>query len=307
MTQYLPVIAIMGPTASGKTGLAIDLAKQLDGEVISVDSALIYRGMDIGTAKPDAEEQDGIPHWLIDTHDPAESYSVSAFFDDAIKHVEVTRSRGKVPILAGGTMMYFNALINGIAPLPQGDSQTKSQIEEEAKTVGWDAMHKQLNEVDPVCGSRIHPNDPQRITRALEVYRLSGRPLSWWQEQPVKKTPFDVHQFAIAPNQRSQLHERIKRRFHKMIALGFKQEVEKLYNRPDLHLNMPAIRSVGYRQMWEHLDGNLSEPEMVERGIIATRQLAKRQLTWLRSWKSLTWLETFDENRLDKILVKVTP
>ena len=300
------VIAIMGPTASGKTALAIDLAKQLNGEIISVDSALIYKGMDIGTAKPDAEEQQGITHWLIDTHDPAESYSVSAFFDDAVARVADIQARGKTAILAGGTMLYFNALTQGIAPLPKGCLEVKASIEKQALEIGWQALHSQLMEVDAVCAGRIHPNDPQRITRALEVFQLTGKPLSWWQAQPAKVPPFTLQAFAIAPQHRVDLHQRIAQRFQLMLQKGLVEEVEKLFIRPDLNKNMPAIRSVGYRQVWEYLEGIHSEKEMLERGIIATRQLAKRQMTWLRRWSSLTWFETFDETRLTKLLAKIT-
>ena len=295
----------MGPTASGKTALAIDVAKKIGGEIISVDSALIYKGMDIGTAKPDEKEMQGIPHWLIDTHDPKDTYSVSGFFDDTVKLVQDIQRRGKTPILAGGTMMYFNALVKGIAPLPKGSVELKQQIEEEALNKSWLALHNELQDVDPICAQRIHPNDPQRITRALEVYRVSGKALSWWQSQPAKKAPFNMMEFAIAPQQRSELHDRIRRRFLIMLEQGLICEVEKLFNRPDLNKSMPSIRSVGYRQVWEYLEGTLTEAEMIERGTIATRQLAKRQLTWLRSWSSVTWLDTFDEDRLTKLMVKI--
>jgi tRNA dimethylallyltransferase len=305
LEQPLPVVAIMGPTASGKTSLAIELAKKLNGEVISVDSALIYKGMDIGTAKPNNKEKAGIPHWLIDTHDPSQSYSVSAFFDDAVELVRHLHSRGKAAILAGGTMMYFNALSKGIAPLPEGDVPTKLQLEAEAKIEGWGKLHQQLLTIDETCAKRIHPNDSQRITRALEVYRTTGKPLSWWQAQPAKTVPFAIQSYAIAPERREDLHARIAKRFDVMLQQGLVTEVEKLYHRPDLHKNMPSIRSVGYRQVWDYLDGELSHDEMIERGVIATRQLAKRQLTWLRSWSSLTWLDTFDENRLTKLMAKL--
>jgi len=307
MRQDYPVIALMGPTASGKTGLAIELAKELGGEVISVDSALIYKGMDIGTAKPTEEEKDGIPHWLIDTHDPSESYSVSEFFDDAIVRVSEIISRGNVPILAGGTMMYFNALVKGIADLPEASAEIRAEIEAEANQLGWQVLHEQLTQVDATCAEKIHPNDPQRLTRALEVYRSTGKPLSWWQAQPHKKAPFELLQFAIAPEERRVLHQRIERRFDIMLENNFIAEVEKLHQRPQLHIDLPAIRSVGYRQVWEYLDGHIDYATMRDRGIIATRQLAKRQLTWLRSWKSLFWLDTFADDNLKKIQGKITP
>ena len=301
-----PVIAIMGPTASGKTGLAIELAQQYNGEVISVDSALVYKGMDIGTAKPTADEQAGIKHHLIDIIDPAESYSVSQFVDDTNRLIGEIVAKGKLPILAGGTMMYFNALINGISPLPKSNEEARDEIAEQAKSVGWAALHDELRSVDPTSGERIHPNDPQRITRALEVFRSTGKTLTQWQQQEGKKCPYTISQFAIAPEERAVLHQRIAKRFDLMLSQGFKQEVEKLYERNDLHEDLPSIRSVGYRQMWQHLDGSLSSDEMRERGIIATRQLAKRQLTWLRGWEQVSWLDTFANDNLTKITAKVT-
>ena len=302
----LSAVAIMGPTASGKTQLAIDLAARDDGEIISVDSALVYRHMDIGTAKPDQTERAGIPHYLIDIIDPAEAYSVSQFCDEATQLIGDIQGRNKRPILVGGTMMYFNALINGISPLPKSDSGIREQIEKDAQRQGWHAIHAELCKVDAVSAARIHPNDPQRLTRALEVYRSTGKSLTEWQQQTPKRCPYYVHQFAIAPLERSVLHDRIAQRFDLMLASGFEQEVEKLYHRGDLHESMPSIRSVGYRQMWQYLDGQLSYEEMRERGIIATRQLAKRQLTWLRGWQNVTWLDTFAKDNLTKIAAKVT-
>ena len=306
INSALPVIALMGPTASGKTGLALEIAEHVDSEVISVDSALVYKGMDIGTAKPTQEERAGVVHHLIDIIDPAESYSVSQFVNDANSLIEDILGRGKVPILAGGTMMYFNALINGISPLPKSDETIRSEIAEQAERLGWTKLHDELRGVDPVCGERIHPNDPQRITRALEVYRSTGKTLTYWQQQEGAKCPFNIVQFAIAPKERSVLHERIAQRFDLMLAQGFEQEVSALYERNDLHEDLPSIRSVGYRQMWQYLDGQLTFDEMRERGIIATRQLAKRQLTWLRGWEDVTWLDTFFKDNLTKITAKVT-
>lgn len=302
----LTAVAIMGPTASGKTQLAIDLAAHDGGEIISVDSALVYRGMDIGTAKPDYNERAGIPHHLIDIIDPAETYSVSQFCDEATQLIGDIQARNKRPILVGGTMMYFNALINGISPLPKSDSGIREQIEKDAQQRGWQALHAELCQVDAVSGARIHPNDPQRLTRALEVYRSTGKTLTEWQQQTPKRSPHTLQQFAIAPQERSVLHNRIAQRFDAMLDSGFEQEVEKLYQRSDLHESMPSIRSVGYRQMWQYLDGQLSLDEMRERGIIATRQLAKRQMTWLRGWQDVTWLDTFAKDNLTKIAAKVT-
>jgi len=306
INSALPVIAIMGPTASGKTGLALDIAAKVESEVISVDSALVYKGMDIGTAKPTQEEQAGVVHHLIDIIDPAESYSVSQFVNDTNALIGDILARGKVPILAGGTMMYFNALINGISPLPKSDEKIRDEITQQAQRLGWSKLHDELRGVDPISGERIHPNDPQRITRALEVYRSTGKTLTHWQQQEGEKCPYNIAQFAIAPADRAVLHERIATRFDLMLEQGFENEVVKLYERSDLHEDLPSIRSVGYRQMWQYLDGQLSYAEMRERGIIATRQLAKRQLTWLRGWEQVTWLDTFANDNLTKITAKVT-
>jgi len=306
INSALPVIAIMGPTASGKTGLALDIAAKVESEVISVDSALVYKGMDIGTAKPTQEEQAGVVHHLIDIIDPAQSYSVSQFVNDTNALIGDILARGKVPILAGGTMMYFNALINGISPLPKSDEKIRDEITQQAQRLGWSKLHDELRGVDPISGERIHPNDPQRITRALEVYRSTGKTLTHWQQQEGEKCPYKIAQFAIAPADRAVLHERIATRFDLMLEQGFENEVVKLYERSDLHEDLPSIRSVGYRQMWQYLDGQLSYAEMRERGIIATRQLAKRQLTWLRGWEQVTWLDTFANDNLTKITAKVT-
>ena len=306
INSALPVIAIMGPTASGKTGLALDIAAKVDSEVISVDSALVYKGMDIGTAKPTQEEQAGVVHHLIDIIDPAQSYSVSQFVNDTNALIGDILARGKVPILAGGTMMYFNALINGISPLPKSDEKVRDEITQQAQRLGWSKLHDELRGVDPISGERVHPNDPQRITRALEVYRSTGKTLTHWQQQEGEKCPYNIAQFAIAPADRAVLHERIATRFDLMLEQGFENEVVKLYERSDLHEDLPSIRSVGYRQMWQYLDGQLSYAEMRERGIIATRQLAKRQLTWLRGWEQVTWLDTFANDNLTKITAKVT-
>lgn len=306
INSALPVIAIMGPTASGKTGLALDIAAKVESEVISVDSALVYKGMDIGTAKPTQEEQAGVAHHLIDIIDPVQSYSVSQFVNDTNALIGDILARGKVPILAGGTMMYFNALINGISPLPKSDETIRDEITQQAQRLGWSKLHDELRGVDPISGERIHPNDPQRITRALEVYRSTGKTLTHWQQQEGEKCPYNIAQFAIAPADRAVLHERIATRFDMMLEQGFEKEVVKLYERSDLHEDLPSVRSVGYRQMWQYLDGQLSYAEMRERGIIATRQLAKRQLTWLRGWEQVTWLDTFANDNLTKITAKVT-
>lgn len=301
-TTPAEVVFIMGPTASGKTSLGIELAKVCDGEIISVDSALIYRGMDIGTAKPDAAEQDGVVHHLLDIRDPSETYSVSEFRNDTLRLIEEIRSRGKMPILVGGTMMYFNALIKGISALPAAHECVRADLTEQAELKGWEAMHKRLAECDPKSAQRIHPNDPQRLLRALEVFELTGRPLSELQQQNSPPIPYSVAQFAIAPEDRGVLHERIRLRYEQMLAYGLIEEVKNLYKRKDLHPELPSIRCVGYRQTWQFLNGELSFDEAKERGIIATRQLAKRQLTWLRGWDNVTWLSTFDAENLSLIL-----
>ena len=305
-SQTGPVVAIMGPTASGKTGLALELAKHIPAEIISVDSALVYRHMDIGTAKPTPEEMAIAPHWLVDIIEPNEAYSVAEFVKDATRLIGEIHSRGKLPILAGGTIMYFNALINGISPLPKSDTKIRDDIAREAEEKGWQVLHDELAVIDPVAAARIHPNDPQRLTRALEVFRSSGQTLTHWQQQATTRCPYNIEQFAIAPQDRAVLHDRIAQRFDLMLEQGLVAEVEKLYQRGDLNEDMPSIRSVGYRQVWQYLNGELSYADMRDRGIIATRQLAKRQLTWLRGWSELTWLDTFAKDNLTKITAKVT-
>lgn len=296
-------IFLMGPTASGKTDLAIQLRQHLPVEVISVDSALIYKGMDIGTAKPGKEELAFAPHRLIDILDPAESYSAMNFREDALREMAEISAQGKIPLLVGGTMLYYKALIDGLSPLPNADEKVRSEIEAKAELVGWAELHKALEKIDPVSAARINPNDSQRINRALEVFYLTGKSLTELTEQKGEGLPYNVLQFAIAPEDRAILHERIELRFHKMMELGFKAEVEKLFARPDLHLDLPSIRCVGYRQMWEHLQGQYDLDEAVYRGICATRQLAKRQITWLRGWKTpITRLDSLkNEQNLKKI------
>ena len=296
-------IFLMGPTASGKTDLAIQLRQHLPVEVISVDSALIYKGMDIGTAKPGKEELALAPHRLIDILDPAESYSAMNFREDALREMTEISAQGKIPLLVGGTMLYYKALIDGLSPLPNADEKVRSEIEAKAELVGWAELHKALEKIDPVSAARINPNDSQRINRALEVFYLTGKSLTELTEQKGEGLPYNVLQFAIAPENRAILHERIELRFHKMMELGFKAEVEKLFARSDLHLDLPSIRCVGYRQMWEHLQGQYDLDEAVYRGICATRQLAKRQITWLRGWKTpITRLDSLkNEQNLKKI------
>ncbi|UDM63331.1 tRNA (adenosine(37)-N6)-dimethylallyltransferase MiaA [Pseudoalteromonas piscicida] len=296
----------MGPTAAGKTALAIELCQVLNTEIISVDSALVYKGMDIGTAKPSAQEQAQAPHHLIDIIDPAQSYSVAEFRADAIKLIDDFHQRGKVPILVGGTMMYFKGLIEGLSPLPEADAEIRAVLEREAEQKGWPALHQQLKEIDSEAAAKISENDSQRINRALEVYRISGKTMTQLQQSKQDALPYQFHQFAIAPSDRKVLHERIEKRFEIMLDEGFKNEVLALYQRKDLHPDLPSIRCVGYRQMWEYLAGECDYNEMVFKGVAATRQLAKRQLTWLRGWQDVTWLDTDSQENLQRVLTSLS-
>lgn len=308
-SEHKPLaIFLMGPTASGKTDLAIQLRQHLPVEVISVDSALIYRGMDIGTAKPSKAELALAPHRLINICDPAESYSAANFRTDALREMQEISAQGKIPLLVGGTMLYYKALLEGLSPLPSADEKVRSEIEAKAALIGWGGLHQELSKIDPISAQRINPNDSQRINRALEVFYLTGKTLTELTAQKGEALPYDILQFAIAPEQREVLHRRIEQRFHKMIELGFQQEVEKLYRRPDLNENLPSIRCVGYRQMWEYLRGDYDHDEMVFRGICATRQLAKRQITWLRGWTSpIQWLDSLQPAQaLEKVLTSVS-
>jgi len=293
----------MGPTASGKTALGIELAKALDGEIISVDSALVYKGMDIGTAKPGVEEQQGIKHHLIDILDPSGVFSAGQFREKTTTLIEQLSANGKTPILVGGTMLYFHALLRGLATLPDADVKIRQAIDEQAAQEGWAAVHERLNEVDPVAAKRIHPNDTQRIQRALEVYRVSGKSQTdWLKEQAALTLPFKPVKLVIAPNNRADLHEKIAIRFDAMLDSGFLDEVRSLYNRGDLDASMPAIRAVGYRQAWSYLNGEYDQATFRDKAIIATRQLAKRQFTWLRQQTDATWLETGDKAVLAQAL-----
>lgn len=313
MTQLPPAIFLMGPTAAGKTDLAIELTKVLPCELISVDSALVYRGMDIGTAKPSRELLAQFPHRLIDILDPAESYSAADFRTDALAAMADITARGKIPLLVGGTMLYYKALLEGLADMPAADPQVRAELEDEAARLGWQALHDQLAAVDPESAARIHPNDPQRLTRALEVYRVSGLTMTTHRQRQLAQSteagasgrsqlPYTVANLAIAPANRQVLHQRIAQRFTQMLEQGFIDEVVALRSRSDLHAGLPSIRAVGYRQVWDHLDGKLTSAEMQERGIIATRQLAKRQFTWLRSWADLQWLDSLDCDNLPRAL-----
>jgi len=295
-------IFLMGPTASGKTDLAIKLAQECRCEIISVDSALIYKGMDIGTAKPSAEEQALAPHLLVDIIDPVQSYSAGDFRDDALALMHDIVARGNTPLLVGGTMLYYKALVEGLSPLPSANADIRSAIEKQVEASSWQALHDELREIDPISAQRIHVNDPQRLARAIEVYRISGQTMTQLTAVKSEPIPFNIQQFAIAPAEKSVLHERIERRFDLMLEAGFEQEVQQLFDRGDLHLELPSMRCVGYRQMWEYIEGKLDRDEMRFRGVVATRQLAKRQMTWLRGWKQeITWLESADINNFMKI------
>lgn len=298
-----PAIFLMGPTASGKTALALELVDKYPCEIISVDSALVYKGMDIGTAKPDAEMLKRAPHRLIDLIDPAESYSAANFREDALREMAEITAAGKVPLLVGGTMMYFKFLRDGAAELPKADEVVRERLLAEGLEHGWPHMHQRLAEVDPESAARLKPMDSQRIQRALEVYEVSGKTLTQhWAEQDAAPLPYQVVNLAVCPPERKQLHERIAIRFRQMLNEGFIDEVRGLFQRDDLHPELPSIRAVGYRQAWDYLEGETTYEEMEERGIIATRQLAKRQITWLRSWPDLHWLDTNDPKLLQSAL-----
>jgi len=284
-----PAICLMGPTACGKTKAAVELVQEGPFEIVSVDSALVYRGLDIGAGKPDAETLARAPHRLIDIRDPSEPYSAADFRADAIEAIREIHAKGKVPLLVGGTMLYFKALRDGLAEMPTASPELRQRILDWAKFEGWPAIHARLAEVDPVSAARIHPTDPQRLQRALEVYELTGIPLSEHHavQTASNDLPCELYFVGMIPQDRARLHELIAQRFHAMLANGLVEEVEGLRARGDLDPQLPAIRSVGYRQVWNYLDGACSYDEMVFAAVVATRQLAKRQLTWMRSWRDL--------------------
>lgn len=284
-------IALMGPTASGKTALALDWARRLDTEVISVDSALVYRGLDIGSAKPDAAERAGIVHRLIDIRDPHEAWSAADFAREALGAMQALAARGRVPLLAGGTGLYFRALLEGLSPMPEADPAVRASLRARADAEGWGALHADLARVDPEAAARIHATDPQRISRALEVHALSGRPITDFQSAPRQRFPFRVLKLVLAPADRADLHARIAARFDAMLAQGFLDEVRALRRDPRLHPELPAMRAVGYRQAWIHLDGGLDATGFRDAAIAATRRLAKRQFTWLRGEFDARWLD----------------
>jgi tRNA dimethylallyltransferase len=309
-----PAIALMGPTASGKTALAVEWARRLDGEVVSVDSALVYRGLDIGAARPTAAERGGVPHHMLDLRDPWHPYSAAEFAADARAAIDAILARGRLPILAGGTGLYFRALLQGLAPMPDADPRVRARLEAEAGERGWAALHDELAAVDPAAAARIHATDAQRIQRALEVHRLSGRAISDWQRAPVRdRLPLRVLKLVVAPADRALLHARIEHRFDAMVAAGFLDEVRRLRALPQLAahprpLELPALRAVGYRQAWEHLDGATDAGGFRGQAIAATRQLAKRQLTWLRGELDARWFDPDrDLGELDRALSLFLP
>ncbi|OHV09965.1 tRNA (adenosine(37)-N6)-dimethylallyltransferase MiaA [Kushneria phosphatilytica] len=302
--ETLPTaILLMGPTASGKTDLAIELCERLGCELISVDSAMVYRGMDIGTAKPSAEEQARAPHRLIDIRDPAEPYSAVEFRNDALAHINEIAARGRIPLLAGGTMLYFRVLTRGVAEMPAAQPEIRQALADLQAERGSAGLHAELARVDPESAARLHPNDPQRLLRALEVFRATGRPMGeHWRAQVPPALPFRPLNIGLVPGDRRVLHERIARRFDSMLAAGFVDEVQALRARGDLHAELPSIRSVGYRQFWQGLDQGLGLDAMREQGIVATRQLAKRQMTWLRGWPECYTIDALSSDILTQAL-----
>ena len=310
-----PAIFLMGPTASGKTKLAVDLKERFQLEIISVDSALVYRGMDIGTAKPDKALLKRAPHALIDIRDPAQSYSAAEFREDALAEMTAITRRGRVPLLAGGTMLYFNALSGGLADLPAANLEVRARIEKKAKQVGWQTLHTELAAKDPETAARIHPNDPQRIERALEVIELSGQKMSdlhRQQHESISKKGagqdwgYRVLKIVVCPQSRQELHARIERRFFQMLDEGFMDEMKVLKERGDLNPALPSMRCVGYRQAWRHLEGELTFEEMCQKTLAATRQLAKRQLTWLRRGSSSLWYDLEVESAPESVFESVS-
>ena len=301
MNQPLAIF-LMGPTASGKTAVAVELVQRLPLEIISVDSALVYRGMDIGTAKPDAATLALAPHRLIDIRDPGEAYSAAQFRADALREMELICASGNMPLLVGGTMLYFRALEQGLSDLPGADPEVRAQLEARAAEIGWTAMHQRLAEVDAQSAARIHPNDPQRIQRALEVYELTGVALSELCRRGSETPPsYRFLKIVLAPPERATLHRRIEARFRAMLEQGFVDEVQRLQRRGDLDCQLPALRAVGYRQAWMYLRGELSADEWVERALVATRQYARRQLTWLRAEADAHWVDPLGTDAVARI------
>ncbi len=300
--MLLPVIFIMGATATGKTAIAEALFKQYPVDIISVDSAMVYKGMDIGTAKPPRKSLQAVPHRLIDICEPDEAYSAARFREDALREIHESHAQQRIPLLVGGTGLYFRALESGISDLPEADENVRRQLAAEAMDIGWEAMHARLATVDPIAAERIHPNDPQRIQRALEVYAISGRNMTaHCDEDPLRPLPFDIIKIILNPEDRAVLHERIKQRFMKMLDDGLVEEVRRFHEDSRFAASLPSMRMVGYRQVWNYLDGDTDYDTMVDKGIIATRQLAKRQMTWLRKEENGIWFDCDESGLLDKI------
>ncbi|RKZ92682.1 MAG: tRNA (adenosine(37)-N6)-dimethylallyltransferase MiaA [Candidatus Parabeggiatoa sp. nov. 1] len=296
-------IFLMGPTASGKTDLAVSMVKHFPCDIISVDSAMVYQGMNIGTAKPSASVLAQAPHRLIDIRDPTQIYSVGQFCRDAQAEIQAIQSAGRIPLLVGGTMLYFHSLQQGLSELPTADPQMRQRLNSEAEQIGWPAMHQRLASIDPQAAQRIHPNDAQRIQRALEVYEVSGDTMTaWCAKTKAQQLAQPIIKLVIAPAQRSVLHARIAQRFHAMLEQGFIEEVYGFFMRGDLNPDLPAMRCVGYRQVWRYLAGELDHVSLPEKAIIATRQLAKRQLTWLRAQTEAHWFDSLEPNMTEQVL-----
>ncbi|TEA80075.1 tRNA (adenosine(37)-N6)-dimethylallyltransferase MiaA [Allopusillimonas ginsengisoli] len=306
-----PILCLAGPTAAGKSAATSALAARWPVEIINVDSATIYRGMDIGTAKPSKSEQARVPQHLLDIRDPAQSYSAAEFERDANQLIGDILSRGRLPLLCGGTMLYYKALREGLNALPEADAQIRAQIDREAAEIGWPGLHRQLADYDPVTAARLSPNDSQRLQRAIEIYRISGKPMSAWLQaaRSPSTQPDQAHQYitiSLEPSDRLVLHARIAQRYRSMLDQGLVEEVAALHARPDLHPGLPSVRCVGYRQLWEYLDGASSLETAVERAIAATRQLAKRQLTWLRSQPDRLTVDCLADNTAAQVVDKAS-
>lgn len=296
-----PIICLMGPTAVGKTPLAVEMVKRFPLEIVSVDSAMVYLHMDIGTAKPTAQVLNIAPHRLINLLDPKDAYSAGQFREDALREMDDIIVHGRIPLLVGGTMLYFRVLQQGLANLPRADINLRNELQMRAEKEGWEALHAFLASIDPKAAERIHVNDSQRIQRALEVYLLTNKPMSTWQAEDTHSlSGYHLHNLVINPADRKYLHERIAKRFLQMLDLGLIEEVRQLYERGDLTKELPSMRSVGYREVWDYLDGQLKYEEMCDKAIVSTRQLAKRQMTWLRSWPDTTCLDAQSKRMMDE-------